>query len=73
MPVTWPHHEMPGHGSFSAGMPQLSLRSCSDVLDVTRDATYDFLADFLQEMGTVFADELVYLGGDEVGFDPNCT
>eukprot|EP01052_Picozoa_sp_SAG31_P065731 SAG31_NODE_24552_length_479_cov_0.673684_1_plen_62_part_10 len=23
--------EMPGHGSFSAGMPQLSLSSCADV------------------------------------------
>lgn len=31
--------EMPGHGSFSAGMPQLSLSSCADVLDVTKDAT----------------------------------
>jgi hypothetical protein len=64
--------EMPGHGSFSAGMPQLSLSSCGDVLDPTKDATYDFLGTFLAEMATVFDDPLMYLGGDEVGFDPKC-
>ena len=64
---------MPGHGSFAAGMPALSLSSCSDVLDPTKEATYTFLAEFLAEMATVFDDELVYLGGDEVGFDPRCS
>jgi len=64
--------EMPGHGSFSAGMPELSLTSCDDVLDPTKDSTYKFLGDFLQEMTTVFTDSLLYLGGDEVGFDPKC-
>ena len=54
-------------------MPELSLASCSDVLDVTKDATYTFLTEFLLEMSTVFEDELIYLGGDEVGFDPKCT
>ena len=68
-----PEIEMPGHGSFSVGMPELSLSSCSDVLDVTKNSTYTFLTEFLQEMTTVFTDELMYLGGDEVGFDPNCT
>jgi hexosaminidase len=68
-----PEIEMPGHGSFSAGMPELSLSSCSDVLDPTKDTTYTFLAQFLSEMATVFTDELVYLGGDEVGFDPKCS
>ena len=63
---------MPGHGSFSAGMPELSLTSCDDVLDPTRDSTYTFLGDFLEEMTTVFTDSLIYLGGDEVGFDPKC-
>ena len=63
---------MPGHGSFSAGMPELSLTSCDDVLDPTRDSTYTFLGDFLEEMTTVFTDSLLYLGGDEVGFDPKC-
>jgi hexosaminidase len=67
-----PEIEMPGHGSFYAGMPQLSLSSCSDVLDPTKNSTYTFLSQFLNEMGTVFTDELLYLGGDEVGFDPKC-
>jgi hexosaminidase len=61
-----PEIEMPGHGSFSAGMPELSLSSCTDVLDPTRNSTYVFLAAFLAEMTTVFDDELIYLGGDEV-------
>jgi hexosaminidase len=64
--------DMPGHGAFSAGMPELSLSSCSDVFDVTRPELYSFLADFLGEMSTVFTDELLMLGGDEVGFDPKC-
>ena len=67
-----PEFEMPGHGSFSAGMPELSLTSCSDTLDVTNTSTYTFLADFLTEMTTVFTDELIYLGGDEVGKDSKC-
>ena len=64
--------EMPGHGSFSAGMPELLLSSCSDLLDPTQVSTYTFLAEFLEEMTTVFSDSLIYLGGDEVGFDPKC-
>lgn len=64
--------QMPCYGSFSAGMPELSLSSCSDVLDPTQDSTYTFLAEFLEEMTTVFSDSLIYLGGDEVGFDPKC-
>lgn len=106
-------------GSFSAGMPQLSLSSCDDVrhslstqlppsfhcrqsgahnvsavftslamtrreslalscwqrkiststthvcpwqvLDPTKEATYTFLGDFLEEMTTVFTDSLIYL------------
>ena len=65
--------EMPGHGSFSAGMPELSLSSCFDVLNPTKDATYTFLAEFLSEMASVFEDNLIYLGGDEVGFDSKCS
>lgn len=68
-----PEIEMPGHGSFSAGMPELSLSSCSDVLDVTKNSTYTFLTEFLLEIASVFEDELIYLGGDEVGFDPKCS
>ena len=68
-----PEIEMPGHGSFSAGMPELATSSCHDVLDPTRNSTYAFLAAFLAEMATVFDDELVYLGGDEVGVGEACT
>jgi hexosaminidase len=67
-----PEIEMPGHGSFSAGMPELSLASCADVLDPTRNSTYVFLAAFLAEMATVFDDQLIYLGGDEVGVGEGC-
>ena len=63
---------MPGHGSFSAGMPELSTSSCADVLDPTRNSTYTFLSAFLAEMATVFDDELIYLGGDEVGVGESC-
>lgn len=68
-----PEFEMPGHGSFSAGIPDLSTSSCRDVLDVTRNSTYVFLLAFLKEMASVFDDELVYLGGDEVGVGEGCT
>jgi len=64
--------EMPGHGAFSAGMPQLATSSCSDVLDPTKESTFTFLREFLTEMVGVFTDPLIYLGGDEVGFDPKC-
>ena len=67
-----PEIEMPGHGSFSAGMPELSVSSCKDVLDPTRNSTYAFLRAFLAEMASVFDDELLYLGGDEVGLE-SCT
>jgi hypothetical protein len=68
-----PEFEMPGHGSFSAGIPDLSTTSCRDVLDVTRNSTYVFILAFLKEMASVFDDELIYLGGDEVGVGERCT
>ena len=33
---------------------------------------YEFLGQFLTEMASVFNDDLIMLGGDEVGFDPKC-
>lgn len=50
-------------------MPELCLASCPSVLDVTSNATYDFLAKFLAEMTTIFTDPVLMLGGDEVGLD----
>jgi len=65
-----PEFDLPGHGSWWVGMPQLNLSSCSDVLDPTNPEVYAFLATFLQEMAGVFPDPWLMLGGDEVGFDP---
>lgn len=54
------------------GMPELNLSSCEDVFNPTHPKLYSFLTEFLNEMGTVFEDPLLMLGGDEVGFDPKC-
>lgn len=45
---------------------RLNLSSCKDVFDATKDSLYVFLRQFLEEMGSVFSDELLMLGGDEV-------
>ena len=45
--------DMPGHGGWSYGRPDLCLSSCSSVLDVTSDKVYEFLAEFLGEIRTV--------------------
>ena len=57
---------MPGHGSWGFGMPELVTSACSDALDVTRPELYSFLGSFLAEMGTIFPDEFLFLGGDEL-------
>ena len=62
-----PEFDMPGHGGWHYGMPELCLTSCVDVLDVTKDAVYTFLVDFLTEMAGIFPDPVLMLGGDEVG------
>eukprot|EP00948_MAST-09A_sp_MAST-9A-sp1_P001699 g1699.t1 len=59
-----PEWDIPGHGSWGHGMP--SIMGCDVVLDPTQDATYDFLNSFFSEMMTIFGDEYVFLGGDEV-------
>lgn len=59
-----PEWDIPGHGSWGKGMP--SVMGCDIVLDPTQDATYTFLNAFLSEMMTIFEDEYVFLGGDEV-------
>ena len=43
---------------------------CSNTMNPTKDATYTFLAMFLQEVGTIFKDEYLFLGGDEVTSAP---
>ena len=59
-----PEWDVPGHGSWGFGKPE--VMGCDDVLDPTQDATYDFLNAFFGEMMTIFPDEYVFLGGDEV-------
>lgn len=44
--------------------------ACSNALDPTRPELYTFLASFLQEMGGIFEDDLLFLGGDEL--DSTC-
>ena len=57
---------MPGHGSWGMGMPGLMTTACSDALDVTRPQLYDFLRTFLSEMASIFEDDFLFLGGDEL-------
>lgn len=63
-----PEWDIPGHGSWGKGMP--AVMGCDIVLDPTQDATYDFLNSFFGEMMTIFTDQYVFLGGDEV--DSSC-
>ena len=62
-----PEFDLPGHSCFHKSMPQL-VAQCAGALDPTLDATYDFLRTFLKEMGGVFTDQYLALGGDEVSF-----
>ena len=61
-----PEWDMPGHGSWGMGMPELVTSSCSSALDVTRPELYTFLRSFLGEMGAIFSEEFLFLGGDEL-------
>ena len=61
-----PEFDIPGHGAWGFGKPE--LMGCDVVLDPTKPAVYDFLRDFLLEMGEIFDDEYLFLGGDEVDF-----
>ena len=64
--------DVPGHtASWFEGYPALATR-CADPgvfgvpMDVTLNATYDFLGALLQEMALAFPEALLHLGGDEV-------
>lgn len=63
-----PEFDVPGHGSWGAGMPSVMVQDgpCSDTLDPTNPDVYTFLVNFLSEMGTYFTDNYLFLGGDEV-------
>ena len=64
-----PEWDMPGHGAWGFGHPELMSSSCSNVLDPTRDELYVFLLAFLTEMNGIFTEEYLFLGGDEVSLD----
>ena len=61
-----PEWDMPGHGSWGYGMPSLVTSACTSALDVTRPELYTFLRSFLGEMGSIFSDDFLFLGGDEL-------
>ena len=60
-----PEWDLPGHGDWS-GVP--GVMGCADVVDPTSDALYDMLSGFLGEMGGIFTEPSMFLGGDEVNY-----
>lgn len=72
-----PEFEMPGHSTawlvaypeLNSGTQPSGIRRQFGVsgyaLDPTRETTYTFISEFLQEMTTVFPDQYVHIGGDE--------
>uniref|UniRef100_A0A914W7E3 Beta-hexosaminidase A n=1 Tax=Plectus sambesii TaxID=2011161 RepID=A0A914W7E3_9BILA len=75
--------DTPGHtGSWGLGQPGL-LSACFDsnnnpdpypnIIDPTQNTTYQFLASFFSEVLSVFPDNYIHLGGDEVlTYTQNC-
>jgi hexosaminidase len=72
-----PEWEMPGHAyGFGVGYPFM-VADCpsytTDInmipLNIASDRVYDFLLNFLSEMTTIFPDEFMHFGGDEVAVD----
>jgi hypothetical protein len=54
--------DMPGHGAWWHGHPELNLSSCSDVFDPTNDQVFNFLLSFLSEITEIFPDPWLFLG-----------
>ena len=52
-----PEWDMPGHGAWGLGKPELMTSACSDALDVTQPELYDFMREFLGEMGDIFTED----------------
>ena len=65
-----PEWDVPGHSAIGYAFPE--LMACASgpnqigVLDPTQDAVYSMLNQFFTEMMTIFTDDYVFLGGDEV-------
>ncbi len=73
-----PEFDLPGHStSFLVGYPELAAAPgpyeldtlygiLPPVFDPTKEAVYTFLDAFFEEMATLFPDEYMHIGGDEV-------
>lgn len=73
-----PEFDVPGHStSWFVGYPELASAPgpyqiergwgvFDPAMDVTKDATYSFLNDFIGEMAALFPDRYFHIGGDEV-------
>lgn len=73
-----PEFDLPGHAtSWFVGYPELATAPGSytldkkfgvlnPVMDPTKNGVYRFLDTFFQEMATLFPDEYIHIGGDEV-------
>ena len=60
---------MPGHGAWGLGKPELMTSACSDALDVTRPELYDFMREFLGEMGDIFTEDYLVRSKLRAGAD----
>lgn len=57
----------PGHtGSWFRGYPELQGSTKGGAIDPTREENYDFLDSFVGELATLFTDEVLHLGCDEL-------
>ena len=74
---TIPEFDTPGHStSWGIGVPGLTTACFSPngtadgtgPIDPTRNSTYAFLQRFFAEIASVFPDDYVHIGGDEVDF-----
>jgi hexosaminidase len=73
-----PEFDMPGHAtSWFVGYPELATKPgpysletkygvLTPIMDPTKEGVYDFLEKFIGEMATLFPDEYIHIGGDEV-------
>jgi hexosaminidase len=71
-----PEFEMPGHSrSLFVGYPELASGpgpykiepgGIDAIMDPTREETYKFIDEFIEEMAKLFPDDYFHIGGDEV-------
>ncbi len=73
-----PEYNIPGHSTAAAvAYPHLSLRPLSEIpaefgsnvaLDPTKESTYEFISDVLDEYIALFPSPIIHFGGDEVRY-----